>query len=43
MAANTAQKAIPIDALNPQQLVMIKKNVEEVFTLDFNKRIKQNI
>ena len=24
------QKPIPIEALNPQQLVMIKKNVEEV-------------
>jgi len=29
------QKPIPIDALNPQQLMMIKKNIEEVayFTL----------
>ena len=25
------QKPIPIEALNPQQLVMIKKNVEEVY------------
>lgn len=30
MASKEGQKPIPIDALNPQQLVMIKKNVEEV-------------
>lgn len=31
MATAEPQKAIPIEALNPQQLLMVKKNVEEVF------------
>lgn len=30
MATTEPQKAIPIEALNPQQLLMVKKNVEEV-------------